>query len=605
MFKVLHRTPVPSVLFFTGPTSIHSVFTAIFRSVSSPSTRPCFKGHYAEAWCHPITSQTKGPPVFLQDRDVLLQDKLKVAKAEFDHIAAIGESSAPRIAAGRRLSIWFLKAHRVIGDHAVITVLLTMHPSPDRYPVPHIHDITSSLHGRTVFSKVEFNQSVTIRYMSNRVTFPRPPSLHRSVCLSSWGCHSVCAMRPRHSSASLIKSYVGLTLFLHTLMILLIASHSAEEHELHLSYTFWAPRPVWCGSESCKMRNLVFPSLHFPRPPHWPNMEFGRFTRKTDAIQHFPIPVSTKKLREFLGLVNFYRRFIPTLCCLDTATHRPGSREKPKKVLELPRTQQFAAFEAVKLALANANPICRTLVSDTELCLMVDASRFRSGWSPTNSRSMGELATHCVLFTTVGNPRRQKYSTFGRETVSDLPCHFAIFRHVVEGSHLLHLHRSQSRLNPMHSQQVRIGTPPREIRQTWLRVAVHIWHQDMFQGKNTTKLLTPCHAISLNTFSPKSSTPIDYLVMAAHQAQGRGITPTQTAVRSPVTGCSTTHQQQPPCLVDMSTGDTSTICFPRQLRRTAFDSLHSLSHPEIWATLKLVGTRFVWPNMNHDVSLVG
>ena len=38
-------------------------------------------------------------------------------------------------------------------------------------------------------------------------------------------------------------------------------------------------------------------------------------------------------------------------------------------------------------------------------------------------------------------------------------------------------------------------------------------------------------------------------------------------------------------------------------RRTVFDSLHSLSHPGIRATIKLISSRFVWPKMRSDIKL--
>ena len=40
---------------------------------------------------------------------------------------------------------------------------------------------------------------------------------------------------------------------------------------------------------------------------------------------------------------------------------------------------------------------------------------------------------------------------------------------------------------------------------------------------------------------------------------------------------------------------------PKHFRRTIFNSFHSLSHPGIRATQKLITTRFVWPGINTDV----
>ena len=55
-----------------------------------------------------------------------------------------------------------------------------------------------------------------------------------------------------------------------------------------------------------------------------------------------------------------------------------------------------------------------------------------------------------------------------------------------------------------------------------------------------------------------------------------------------------------PLYCDTSTGTQRPIV-PPEWRRTVFDSLHSLSHPGIRATQKLVTSRFVWPGINTDV----
>ena len=53
-------------------------------------------------------------------------------------------------------------------------------------------------------------------------------------------------------------------------------------------------------------------------------------------------------------------------------------------------------------------------------------------------------------------------------------------------------------------------------------------------------------------------------------------------------------------------GDTSTKKFrpiiPNSLRTTIFERMHNLSHPGIKAIQKLIGERFVWPNMRRDIA---
>ena len=53
-------------------------------------------------------------------------------------------------------------------------------------------------------------------------------------------------------------------------------------------------------------------------------------------------------------------------------------------------------------------------------------------------------------------------------------------------------------------------------------------------------------------------------------------------------------------ICDMSTG-TPRPLVPVSFRRAAFSTLHSLSHPGIRATQRLITSRFVWPNVNTDV----
>jgi hypothetical protein len=42
---------------------------------------------------------------------------------------------------------------------------------------------------------------------------------------------------------------------------------------------------------------------------------------KTDAITNFPRPETAKQLRQFLGLINFYRNFIPKAASLQAPLH--------------------------------------------------------------------------------------------------------------------------------------------------------------------------------------------------------------------------------------------------------------------------------------------
>ena len=98
---------------------------------------------------------------------------------------------------------------------------------------------------------------------------------------------------------------------------------------------------------------------------------------KVQSVQDFPPPQSLTKLREFLGLVNFYRRFIPDCAGhMSPLTDLLKSKVKNRPIQLTP--SQLQSFEDVKTALAQAT-LLQHPVATAPLSLMVDASDFAVG----------------------------------------------------------------------------------------------------------------------------------------------------------------------------------------------------------------------------------
>ena len=160
----------------------------------------------------------------------------------------------------------------------------------------------------------------------------------------------------------------------------LIASKTMEEHLGHLEEFF---RVLEENGLTINPVKCVFavPSLKFLG-----HMVDGNGIRplpkQVPAVQGVHPPTDIKQLQRFLGMINFYRRFIPGIA----RVLRPLTdllRGSPK-VLEWP-TEAAAAFSAAKEALIAAVPLTHP-APDAVVSLAVDASDTHVGGPSARNR---------------------------------------------------------------------------------------------------------------------------------------------------------------------------------------------------------------------------
>ena len=150
---------------------------------------------------------------------------------------------------------------------------------------------------------------------------------------------------------------------------------------------------------------------------------------KVDAISKIPKPTTTvKQLREFLGMINYYHRFIHSAAGILSPLYRLSSTKQ--KELEGWTAAHTLSCLAVKEALAQAATLATPSNTD-KLYLVTDASNIAIG-TVLERFNDGHRQPLDFFSRQLSAPQRN-YSTFDREL---FVVHAAIrhFRHMLEGT---------------------------------------------------------------------------------------------------------------------------------------------------------------------------
>ena len=157
---------------------------------------------------------------------------------------------------------------------------------------------------------------------------------------------------------------------------------------------------------------------------------------KVQAVHNFPQSQSQRQLRRFIGLVNFYHRFLPHCADLIQPLH---SLLKGKTQSLTWTDEAVAAFNATKQALANASLLAYPS-PDAPTCLMTDASDTAVG--AVLQQYINDTWHPISFFSRKMTPAETRYSIFDQEL---LAVYLSIkhFRHFLEGQtfHVLTDHK--------------------------------------------------------------------------------------------------------------------------------------------------------------------
>lgn len=545
-----------------------------FPNLTVPNLIPADCKHNVKHYIH-----TSGKPVYSKARRLDAQ-KLRLAKEEFQFMLNNGIIRPSQ-------SEWASPLHlvpkkdgtlRPCGDFRRLNDLTV----PDRYPIPHIEDFQSMLYGKKYFSKIDLFKA-----------YYQIPIVEEHKCkttvITPFGLFEFNVMAPglRNAPSSfqrfIHEVFAGLDFVFIFLDDGLIASSSEEEHRQHLELVFArldkyglrlnVAKSIFGVQELEFLGYKITPEGSTPLP------------EKVRVIREYKLPQTVQQLRQFLGMVNFYRGYLPKAAETQAILHEylKGAKKKDNRII--PWTDEaISKFEQCKSDLANAAMLTYPC-SDFPLALVSDASDLAVGSVVQQLEPQGWRPL--AFFSKKLNSAQRSYSAYDRELLS-MYLSVKHFKHFLEGRQFVIFTDHMPLVFAFKQRNEKAS--PRQQRQL----------QYISEFTTDIRHISGKQNIVADTLSRIEAVDVlDFDAVAEEQKEE----PELEQLLKADTGLKLKLSPLPSgnkLWCDVSSNNIRPF-IPKKFREAVFHLVHDRTHPGVRETVRQVCDKYVWSNVKKDV----
>ena len=329
--------------------------------------------------------------------------------------------AAPTVMPAKKDSEGHYTEKRMCGDYRA----LNNKTAQDRHPMPLAEDIFDQMSGFRVYSILDLRQSF------NQIEV-EPSDCHKTAFWGSDGRWEWIMMPFGLKNApavfqKVMDSILGDVKFARWYIDdVIVASNSILEHCQYLS---WLLSTLKATGLKCHPAKCLFGSDRVPYLGHMVSLDgTSPQQAKVEAILDIPPPPDITSLRSFLGLINYYRRFIPHF----STTAKPLNSLLQKGQAYVWGTDQQTAFVKLQQALTTY-PVLRPPDYSVPFVLQTDWGQ--PGIGAVLSQQPEQAGEYVVAFASRSNNRAESnHSSYEGECLAAV---WAIthFRHYLYGRH--------------------------------------------------------------------------------------------------------------------------------------------------------------------------